>query len=108
MFRSDIKLLQLVVIASVSTYFSIFSFFVVQLLGRAKNVSDFIRHGREKAIIEIQLCVAGNSRGRVVRREIHKDNTSEWRINGTTDLEFCFVFALFYLSVSVLNCLFGK
>ncbi|GAM27306.1 hypothetical protein SAMD00019534_104810, partial [Acytostelium subglobosum LB1] len=50
------------------------------LLGRAKQVSEFIKHGEERAIIEIELFVpTGNV---TVRRVIRKDNSSEYRVNG--------------------------
>ncbi|EFA77304.1 structural maintenance of chromosome protein [Heterostelium album PN500] len=49
------------------------------LLGRAKQVSHFIKHGEDHAIIEIELYVqTGNI---VIQRLIRKDNSSEYRVN---------------------------
>jgi hypothetical protein len=52
-----------------------------QILGRAKEVREFIKHGKDKATIEIELC---NTKGRnvVVQRTILQDNKSQWKLNG--------------------------
>lgn len=51
------------------------------ILGRAKEVREFIKHGKDKATIEIELC---NTKGRnvVVQRTILQDNKSQWKLNG--------------------------
>eukprot|EP01112_Ceratiomyxa_fruticulosa_P017466 TRINITY_DN5447_c0_g1_i1.p1 TRINITY_DN5447_c0_g1~~TRINITY_DN5447_c0_g1_i1.p1 ORF type:complete len:1092 (-),score=307.20 TRINITY_DN5447_c0_g1_i1:64-3339(-) len=52
------------------------------LLGRAKEVSDFIKHGADRGYIEIELKGNGNSPNLVIRRDIKKDGSSDWRLNG--------------------------
>lgn len=52
------------------------------MLGRAKDASDYIKYGADKASITIELKGAQGSRNVVVRRDIKKDKTSEWRLNG--------------------------
>uniref|UniRef100_T1IJX8 Structural maintenance of chromosomes protein 5 n=1 Tax=Strigamia maritima TaxID=126957 RepID=T1IJX8_STRMM len=49
-------------------------------IGRAGNVAEYIKHGYNKAQIEIELK---NTKGRnfVVWREIRKDNQSTWMLN---------------------------
>ncbi|KAG0258653.1 Structural maintenance of chromosomes protein 5 [Actinomortierella ambigua] len=52
------------------------------VLGRAKDVSEFVKHGSEKGWIEISLY---NAKGPnvVIKRHINKNNnTSVWKING--------------------------
>ncbi|KAF9972521.1 Structural maintenance of chromosomes protein 5 [Actinomortierella ambigua] len=52
------------------------------VLGRAKDVSEFVKHGSEKGWIEISLY---NSKGPnvVIKRHINRNNnTSVWKING--------------------------
>ncbi|KAF9166857.1 Structural maintenance of chromosomes protein 5 [Mortierella sp. AD011] len=52
------------------------------LLGRAKDISEFVKHGADKGWIEIVLC---NKHGANVsiKRHINKNNnTSVWKING--------------------------
>ncbi|KAG0236867.1 Structural maintenance of chromosomes protein 5 [Actinomortierella wolfii] len=52
------------------------------VLGRAKDVSEFVKHGAEKGWIEIVLY---NAKGPnvVIKRHINKNNnTSIWKING--------------------------
>jgi chromosome segregation ATPase len=45
-------------------------------------VREFIKHGKDKATIEIELC---NTKGKnvVVQRTIQQDNKSQWKLNGT-------------------------
>lgn len=53
----------------------------LQLLGRAKEVSFFVKHGCEKATIEIEL--KGKSGPHVVARVLNrKDNSSDWCLDG--------------------------
>ncbi|KAI8597990.1 P-loop containing nucleoside triphosphate hydrolase protein [Dissophora ornata] len=52
------------------------------LLGRAKDISEFVKHGADKGWIEIILC---NRHGAnvAIKRHINKNNnTSVWKING--------------------------
>lgn len=53
----------------------------MQILGRAKELREFIKHGKEKATIEIELY---NTKGRnlVVKRTLRQDNKSDWMLNG--------------------------
>ena len=50
------------------------------VLGRASNIADFIKYGKNKAVIEIEL---NNENGPnfCVRRCMYKDNRSEWFLN---------------------------
>ncbi|CAG8569881.1 44430_t:CDS:10 [Gigaspora margarita] len=51
------------------------------LLGRAKEISDFVKHGQERASIEIELKNKG--RNVVITRMIRKSNNlSQWKLNG--------------------------
>jgi chromosome segregation ATPase len=55
------------------------------ILGRAKDVADFIRHGAESAMVIIELFNSKNkAKNYVVSREIHRDNSSKWKLNGAT------------------------
>jgi len=51
-------------------------------LGRAKDPKEYIKHGKDKAVVEIELH-NDNGENFVVRREIRSDNSSEWQLNGT-------------------------
>jgi len=52
------------------------------LLGRAKDIKDFVKHGKEKAIIEIELKTKGREK-LVIRRTFGREkNTSTWKIDG--------------------------
>lgn len=53
----------------------------MQILGRAKDISDFIKHGAESGYVEIELKGKG-SKNTVLRRDLHKDNKSDWKLNG--------------------------
>jgi hypothetical protein len=51
-----------------------------KLLGRAKDISDFVKHGQERALIEIELK---NEDPIIITRTIEKStNSSKWKING--------------------------
>lgn len=54
-----------------------------QILGRAKDISDFIKHGSESGYVEIELKGQHN-KNTTIRRDLHKDNRSEWKLNGNT------------------------
>ncbi|EFN54004.1 hypothetical protein CHLNCDRAFT_58355 [Chlorella variabilis] len=52
------------------------------LLGRAEDVSSFVRRGASAGWVEITLSSGNPMRPHVVRREMHRDtNSSEWYIN---------------------------
>ncbi|KAG0086782.1 Structural maintenance of chromosomes protein 5 [Podila epicladia] len=52
------------------------------LLGRAKEISEFVKHGADKGWIEIVLCNK-NGPNVVIKRHINKkNNISIWKING--------------------------
>jgi len=52
-------------------------------LGRAKDLSDFVKHGHEKATIEIELKRRGAKQNLVIQRRLLKaNNTSTWKLNG--------------------------
>ncbi|CAK9295323.1 unnamed protein product [Gordionus sp. m RMFG-2023] len=50
-------------------------------INRAKKIGDFIKHGKEKASLEIELY---NSKGSnyIINRTIFPDSTSTWTFNG--------------------------
>ncbi len=50
------------------------------VLGRAAAISEYIKYGRSKATIEIEL---NNTQGKnfTIRRYIYKDNKSDWFLN---------------------------
>ncbi|KAF9981515.1 Structural maintenance of chromosomes protein 5 [Mortierella antarctica] len=52
------------------------------LLGRAKDISEFVKHGSDKGWIEVTLCNRNGSNV-VIKRHINKNNnTSVWKVNG--------------------------
>jgi structural maintenance of chromosomes protein 5 len=51
-------------------------------LGRGKEISDFIRKGTDRALIEIEVFGGEGKKNLIITREMRKDNTSIWRING--------------------------
>ena len=53
-----------------------------QLLGRAKDAADFIKHGKDRAFIEIELKGPANGRNVVIRRDMKREGATDWRING--------------------------
>ena len=54
---------------------------LIQILGRAKEISDFVKHGEAKAFIEIEL--KGDEKNTIIKRKIDKaSHTSVWWING--------------------------
>ncbi|KAJ1654571.1 Structural maintenance of chromosomes protein 5 [Dispira simplex] len=55
------------------------------ILGRAKDISAFVKHGYEKASIEIELQGQPNQRNLIVSRHIQrKSNSSSWQLNHRT------------------------
>eukprot|EP00959_Pyramimonas_sp_CCMP1952_P400093 8382742-Pyramimonas_sp.AAC.1 len=61
--------------------------FEFQLLGRGEKVSEFIKRGEDSAEVEITLCTDDAQRPLVVHRKIRKDNSSDWKLNGTTSFQ---------------------
>ncbi|CAO3590457.1 unnamed protein product [Absidia cylindrospora] len=54
------------------------------LLGRARNISDFVKTGEEQATIQIELKKV-NDQNVVIQRKINKSNNSSvWKLNGRT------------------------
>ncbi|KAI1099299.1 P-loop containing nucleoside triphosphate hydrolase protein [Jackrogersella minutella] len=53
-------------------------------LGRASNVGEFVKHGKETAIVEIELQSRPEARANhVIRMQIRKeDNKTKWWLNG--------------------------
>ncbi|ORZ06802.1 P-loop containing nucleoside triphosphate hydrolase protein [Lobosporangium transversale] len=52
------------------------------LLGRAKDISEFVKHGYDKGWIEIVLCNRNGSNVAIKRHINKNNNTSVWKING--------------------------
>ncbi|KAF9109450.1 Structural maintenance of chromosomes protein 5 [Mortierella sp. AM989] len=52
------------------------------LLGRAKDISEFVKHGADKGWIEIVLCNRHGSNVAIKRHINKNNNTSIWKING--------------------------
>ncbi|KAI9595896.1 hypothetical protein BDF19DRAFT_440498 [Syncephalis fuscata] len=53
------------------------------LLGRGKELADFVKHGHDKAVIEVELYRSPEEGNVVIRRQIKQStNTSIWKING--------------------------
>ncbi|OZJ06471.1 hypothetical protein BZG36_00537 [Bifiguratus adelaidae] len=54
------------------------------LLGRAKDISDFVKTGKEKATIEIEIKSSNANRSPIkIKRQIKRaSNASVWKING--------------------------
>lgn len=55
-----------------------------QHLGRAKDISEFVKHGAQEARIEIELQGQRGSRNPIiVRRIIREGNASSFTLDGT-------------------------
>ncbi|KAG0363943.1 Structural maintenance of chromosomes protein 5, partial [Gamsiella multidivaricata] len=52
------------------------------VLGRAKDISEFVKHGADKGWIEIVLCNRFGSNVAIKRHINKNNNTSVWKING--------------------------
>ncbi|KAG0644622.1 hypothetical protein HOY80DRAFT_1110333 [Tuber brumale] len=53
-------------------------------LGRAKEISEFVKHGCETAVIEIELQGKENERNPIIKRKIGRENnTSTFTLNGS-------------------------
>lgn len=53
-----------------------------EIIGRAKEVGQFVRHGADVGTIEIELY--GEPSNHTFVREIRKDNSSKWWLNGSS------------------------
>lgn len=55
------------------------------VLGRAKDVASYVKHGAEDAVIELELETKDEAEPNVVleRRIFTRDNRSEWKLNGS-------------------------
>eukprot|EP01134_Creolimax_fragrantissima_P005823 CFRG5823T1 len=51
------------------------------LLGRGSSVSDYVKHKKDNAVIEIEL--KGKLKNIIIQRTIHSDNKSDWYLNGS-------------------------
>ncbi|CDH54512.1 p-loop containing nucleoside triphosphatehydrolase protein [Lichtheimia corymbifera JMRC:FSU:9682] len=53
------------------------------LLGRAKNIAEFVKTGEDEAMIQIELKRTGGRPNAVIQRTIQKSNNqSSWRLDG--------------------------
>lgn len=53
------------------------------LLGRAKNIAEFVKTGEDEAAIKIELKQTGGKPNVVIQRNITKaNNATTWRVNG--------------------------
>ncbi|OWF46168.1 Structural maintenance of chromosomes protein 5 [Mizuhopecten yessoensis] len=53
----------------------------IGLLGRAQQAAEFIKYGKQKGIIELELFNTDGD-NYVIVREIHRNNQSQWNVNG--------------------------
>ncbi|XP_064460877.1 structural maintenance of chromosomes protein 5-like [Ornithodoros turicata] len=51
-----------------------------QMVGRASHVADYIRHGADTAVIEIELYNP-TDRNNIIERQIFSNNKSVWKLN---------------------------
>ncbi|RIA89012.1 P-loop containing nucleoside triphosphate hydrolase protein [Glomus cerebriforme] len=71
------------------------------LLGRAREISDFVKHGQERSSIEIELK---SKKPVVITRTIKKsNNTSLWKLNGKTSTQKDIVSKVNSLNIQVDN-----
>ncbi|KAJ2889297.1 Structural maintenance of chromosomes protein 5, partial [Coemansia aciculifera] len=56
------------------------------VMKRAKDISEFVKHGQAQGSIEITLAAGGSGKGSVrIRRDIQREgNKSHWKIDGRT------------------------
>eukprot|EP00698_Gefionella_okellyi_P015625 TRINITY_DN4422_c0_g1_i1.p1 TRINITY_DN4422_c0_g1~~TRINITY_DN4422_c0_g1_i1.p1 ORF type:complete len:1103 (-),score=283.32 TRINITY_DN4422_c0_g1_i1:29-3337(-) len=58
------------------------------VLGRADHVGDFVRHGCESATIELDLCAGDGKKSLFkIRRQINKDNSSRFWLDGSASTQ---------------------
>ncbi|XP_078689156.1 structural maintenance of chromosomes protein 5-like [Branchiostoma floridae x Branchiostoma belcheri] len=52
------------------------------VLGRAKEIGEYVKHCKETGYIELELHGGEDEDNVVIRRQIHRDNRSDWSLNG--------------------------
>ncbi|XP_066273781.1 structural maintenance of chromosomes protein 5-like [Branchiostoma lanceolatum] len=52
------------------------------LLGRAKEIGEYVKHGKETGYTELELHGGEDKDNVVIKRQIHRDNRSDWSLNG--------------------------
>lgn len=66
------------------------------LLGRAKNIAEFVKTGQDEASISIELKKV-NDRNVVIQRNLKRvNNATSWKLNGKLGTNM-FVFLVIYL-----------
>lgn len=69
------------------------------LLGRAKNIAEFVKTGEDEATICIELKKVG-VRNVIIQRSFTKaNNATTWRLNGTLDYFLFILILCFYLLI---------
>jgi len=66
-------------------YLKTYTTIITKYLGRAKNISDYIKHGEDRAMIEISLSRkrGGRLSNVTIQRTFKRnDNKTNWKING--------------------------
>lgn len=57
------------------------------LLGRAKNIAEFVKSGETEAMIQIELKRTKAARNVIIQRTINKaNNSTSWKMNGMCDV----------------------
>lgn len=70
------------------------------LLGRAKNIAEFVKTGEDEAMIQIELKRTGGRPNAVIQRTIQKSNNqSSWRLDGMPSVCFVYTFVLILSSI---------
>lgn len=65
------------------------------ILGRAKSIGEFVKHGATNGFIEIDIANQKGKKPTTIRREISLSNDSSWKINGKISIQFFFSYVLF-------------
>ncbi|XP_035667193.1 structural maintenance of chromosomes protein 5-like [Branchiostoma floridae] len=53
-----------------------------KIVDRGKEVSEYVKHGKETGYIELELHGGEDEDNVVIKRQIHRDNRSDWSLNG--------------------------
>ncbi|KAK9458118.1 hypothetical protein V1511DRAFT_491802 [Dipodascopsis uninucleata] len=53
-----------------------------EILGRAKSIGEFVKEGKPFGLVEIMLKGQLGEADPIIQRTIHRDNISEWLLNG--------------------------
>ncbi len=67
----------------------------IQVLGRAKDLTEFVKHGENEASIEIELKQDGPENTIIERRFNKREKGSKWKLNGKN--------AHFYLEILIIK-----